>query len=366
VHAYQAVSPWTVDPVLLRRGGPVVVPRERAPLARLLPYRRASGEPPTPTGKASTVARCGWRVNLGAGGLGDALLALALVQALVDGTAYDGELRYQGPHGSLMRRCRLPLRHRVGPGTHAVDTGRASAARRFTFDAVPECPHARLDLLGGDLVEIHAALPMRYYLDVEQFLGVRLPADRAPLPTFRSGEQARPFHVVFVSATSWPGRKDYGAARFARVAQVLAGALAAPWSFTLVTGATPESEPEALDGVEILAGPDAVDCLDVFSSAQVVIGNDTGLTHLAALTERADGSGPEVIGLYGRHAHTKWTTGNARHHAVATPFSQMLALADRCPVRDDLDDLVWSDSAGLAGIPAKLIAGFARELAGWG
>jgi hypothetical protein len=302
-------------------------------------------------------------VDLGARGLGDVLLALALVQALVDGTGYGGELQYRGPSSRLMRRCRLPLRTRAGVGGHTVDAGRARRARRVRFHAVPERPPARLDLLDGDRVEVHAALPMRYYLDAEQFLGVRLPADRAPLPAFRAGERPRPFHVVFVSATSWPGRKDYGAAGFARVAHALARMRAAPWSFTLVTGTG--AEPVAVDGIEVLAGPDAVDCLDVFASAQVVIGNDTGLTHLAALTERPDGTGPEVIGLYGRHAHTKWTTGNARHHAVATPFSQMLALADRCPVRDDLDDTVWADSAHLAGIPGELIATFAGELAGW-
>lgn len=220
-----------------------------------------------------------------------------------------------------------------------------------------------LDALDDEQVEVHAALPMRYYLAVEHSLGVRLPADRAPLPGFTSNERARPFHVVFVSSTSWPSRKDYGANGFARVATILAEQVAVPWTFRLVTST--DAEPIALDGIEVLAGPDAVDCLDVFASAEMVIGNDTGLTHLAALTERSDGTGPEVIGLYGRHAHTKWTTGAARHHAVATPFSQMLALADRCPVRDRLDDSLWAQSADLAGIPPEAVADFARQVAGW-
>jgi ADP-heptose:LPS heptosyltransferase len=103
----------------------------------------------------------------------------------------------------------------------------------------------------------------------------------------------------------------------------------------------------------------------VFASAQVVIGNDTGLTHLAALTERPDGTRPEVIGLYGRHAHTRWTTGGERHHAIATAFSQMLSAADRCPVRDDLDDTLWSQAASLAEIPPEAVATFAARLAGW-
>jgi ADP-heptose:LPS heptosyltransferase len=116
--------------------------------------------------------------------------------------------------------------------------------------------------------------------------------------------------------------------------------------------------------VQILAGIDAVDCLDVFASAELVIGNDTGLTHLAALTTRPDGSGPQVVGLYGRHAHTKWTTGSRRHHAIATAWSQMLAAADRCPVRDRLDDTLAASITGLAGIPARLVAGFAAARIG--
>jgi hypothetical protein len=354
------VSPWTINPVRRQRGGPVVVPRQHAPLARALPYRRAAGELPSYSGGAETIARLGWSVVLGDRGLGDVLLALGLVQALADGTGHNNELHYQGPRPRLMQRCRLAMNTSVGTGPHTVHTRQNTGP---TFHAIPEKPLAWLDILDDERVEVHAALPMRYYLAAEQTLGVRLPADRAPLPGFTSSERARPFHVVFVSSTSWPSRKDYGAHGFARIAALLAERSAAPWTFTLITST--DAEPVALAGIDVLAGPDAVDCLDVFASAEMVIGNDTGLTHLAALTERTDGTGPHVIGLYGRHAHTRWTTGTARHHALATPFSQMLALADRCPVRDHLDDALWAQSASLADIPAESIAEFACHVAGW-
>lgn len=360
MHPHATVSPWTIDTVVRRRGGPVVVPRQHAPLAPTLPFRRAAGELPSYTNGAEMIGERGWSVVLGDRGLGDVLLALALVQALADGTECDTALHYQGPRPHLMQRCRLPLRTNFSDGPHAVHTGRATG---FTFHAVPERPQGWLDVLNDELVEVHADLPMRYYLAAEQTLGVRLPADRSPLPTFTSSARARPFHVVFVSATSWPDRKNYGASGFAHIAAILTARFPAPWTFTLVTST--EAAPMAFDGIDVIAGPDAVDCLDVFASAEVVIGNDTGLTHLAALTERPDRTGPHVIGLYARHAHTKWTTGSARHHAIGTPFSQMLALADRCPVRDHLDDSLWSQSANLADIPAQTVADFASELAGW-
>jgi hypothetical protein len=336
------------------------VPRQHAPLAHVLPYRRAVGELPSSTNCADVISQLGWSVVLGDGRLGDALLALGLAQAFAEGTGHDSELYYHGARPRLMERCSQPFSTCFDSGPHTVHTGHNS---RMTFYAVPEKPGAWLDILDDELVESHAALPMRYYLSAEQTLGVRLPADRAPLPAFTSSEQVRPFHVVFVSATSWPGRKDYGASGFARVAAALVERFSAPWTFSLIT--SDDAETVAPGDIEALVGLDAVDCLDVFASADVVIGNDTGLTHLAALTERPDGTGPQVVGLYGRHAHTKWTTGTERHHAVATPFSQMLAFADRCPVRDQLDDALWADAANLAAIPAELIAEFAGELAGW-
>jgi hypothetical protein len=354
------VSPWTIEPVTRQRGGPVIVPRRHAPLARALPFRRAAGELPPCSSGAQVIGDRAWSVVLGDRALGDVLLALGLVQALADGTGRDSELHYEGPRPRLMQRCQLSLSTTYIDGPHTVHTG---DGRGLSLHAIPERPQAWLDVLDEELVEVHAALPMRYYLAAEQALGVRLPADRAPLPIFRSSDQVRQFHVVFVSATSWPSRKDYGASGFARISRVLTQRIPAPWAFTLISGS--DTEPMTFDGIEVLAGVDAVDCLDVFASAEVVIGNDTGLTHLAALTERPDGTGPQVIGLYGRHAHTKWTTGTPRHHAIATAFSQMLALADRCPVRDHLDDVLWSESANLADLPAEIIAEFASDLAGW-
>lgn len=357
MHPGPAVTPWMLAPVKLHRGGPVTVPRRHAPLGRALPYRRAAGEPPPPSGGAQA-RRDGWTVNLGDRGLGDTLLALALARALAEGTGHR-ELRYEGPRPRLMERCALPMTTARRPGPHTVHAGPGAS---LAVAAVPEEPSAWLDILDDEHAEVHAALPMRYYLAAEQALGVRLPADRAPTPAFTSAGHEDPFHVVFVTATSRPGRKDYGTAGYTAVAGAIQARCPAPWTFTVITGTG--TRPATADGIAVLPGPDVVDCLDLFASARLVIGNDTGLTHLAALTERRDGTGPQVIGLYGRHAYNKWTTGARRHHAVATPFSQMLALADRCPVRDHLDDAAWAESASLPALPPEDIADFALQVTG--
>ncbi|MCO6003771.1 glycosyltransferase family 9 protein [Actinoallomurus purpureus] len=242
-------------------------------------------------------------------------------------------------------------------------------ARPVGFEAVPESPATWLDDLGDGRVEVHAALPMRYYLNLEQALGLPLPEQRACLPAFTSqGGTRDPFHVVFIATTSWPDRKDYGAASFSEIAVELVRRRAAPWRFSVITAdtASPHRLPEfgTIDH-EVHGGLPAVDCLDLFGSAAVVVGNDTGLTHLAALCEGPDGRGPEVIGLYGRHSYAKWTTGSARHHAAATAFSQMMAVADACPVRDHLDDSLWGTASDIHRLPADGVAWLAGRCAGW-
>lgn len=363
---HDTVTPWHLLPVLLHRSAPVILRREHAPLGRVLSYRRgAGGRPCGPTPLHAQVLRRGWQVDLGGRGLGDVLLGLSLVKALI-GTRCDAEPHYQGQRAALFRRCEFPMEVSLHSDGHVIS---ASGSRPVSFEAVPESPSTWIDDLGDGRVEVHADLPMRYYLHLEQALGVRLPEQRSCLPAFsaRSGIND-PFHVVFVTSTSWPDRKDYGAAGFSQIAIELIRRRSAPWRFSVITAdpASPHRLPEfgAVDH-EVHGGLPDVDCLDLFGSAAVVIGNDTGLTHLAALCTRPDGQGPHVIGLYGRHSYAKWTTGAAQHHAVATAFSQMMAVADACPVRDNLDDSLWDAASNIHLLPAERIAWFAGHCAEW-
>lgn len=367
----RSVNPWRLEQMACQRGGqPLRLSRPNAPVGQALPYSRAAGGgPSSPTQLLAQIVRGGWAVRLGQRGLGDLLLGLALVQAAADALAITGSVRplvYRGPRARLIDRCRLRLEV---VDSDAEEVFIASGDRLVGLDADPERPPTWLDVVDAETVEAYSALPMRYYLETEQLLGVRLPSDAAPAPRFESRSRAgQPFHVVFVTATSWPERKDYGITRFARLARTLDTHHPAGWLFSVITApgqGTPARKAFAELPHQVLDGVAAVECLDVFGSAELVIGNDTGLTHLAALCERPDGTGPDVIGLYGRHAYTKWTTGSARHHAVATRFSQMMAASDRCPVRERLDDQIWGAGSDLRAFPEELLAAFAGECAGW-
>ncbi|MEN3611354.1 glycosyltransferase family 9 protein [Plantactinospora sp. ZYX-F-223] len=353
----------TVSPTC-RRGGPTFVRREQAPLGRLLPYRRAAGEPPPPQPTLDAVRHNGWQLDLGSRGLGDVLLGLAMAQALHEATREQfAQPAYAGPQADLLARCTLPLSVTSTNGPHSIGT---ETPMPRAFEAVPEIPPTRIDIVDANVVQVHAALPMRYYLDIEQILGTPLRADTDPCPRFRATEPApTPYHVLFVSTTSRPERKDYGIDNFGTIAKCLiARRPEAPWRFSLIA-APDRPAPPPVVRIEVIHGLPAVDCLDLFATAELVIGNDTGLTHLAALTARPDGTGPTVVGLYGRHAHTKWVTGSMRHHAVATPFSQLMSIADACPVRDGYDDTIWSTASELRAVPAGLIAKFAGQCTGW-
>ncbi|RJQ66276.1 glycosyl transferase family 9 [Pseudonocardiaceae bacterium YIM PH 21723] len=272
-------------------------------------------------------------------------------------------ITYRGPRAALMRRCALPVTTSEPEegGNHVLTSGGPAP---IEVAVIPEVPPTWLDLVDGEHVQVHAALPMRYYLDLEQRLGVRLPLDTAPAPRWYGAGSPRPGRVLFVGATSRPDRKDYGQAGFLAIAENLA-ARRPGLSFAMISAREPLAPAASTAGIEMLGALDALDVLDVFAETELVIGNDTGLTHLAALTERGDGSSPQVLGIYSRHAHAKWTTGRVNHHAVATPFSALLSVADRCPVRDRLEDTLWGPASAIGAVPPAAIAEAAGSAAGW-
>lgn len=361
-------SPWELQSVTLHRGGKWLVPRCYSPLGETLPYRRAHGYgPQDPPDQPSL--REGWSVKLGRPGIGfgDELLALGMVQGLTEASG-DVDLVYSGSRPKLMTRCTLPMKVQFRAGLGSVET--AGSRRPAQFSADPwQATVTWLDLVDEEQVEVHAALPMRFYLDIEMRTGHRLKAARNPMPRFLSAvPKSEPLHATFIMASSDPEIKSYGADNFALVARELARRLNKWPTITVITakGAPADaSAPLRELGADVLDDLTAEECIDVFASSDLVIGNDTGLTHLAALTIRKDGSGPQVVSLYSTFSYSKYTTGSPTHHAVATPFSQMLTLSNRCYSQDQVSPDLWGRSAILRDISPIVVAEFAGERAGW-
>lgn len=316
------------------------------------------------------------------GKLGDSLLALSTARAVLDWLALRPgaaptpvHVRASGPYTDLVARTGLiNQEHPRVSGAHRVivtDRGGAQTAadeQHLTLLCDPAAPPC-----WSSNGTAHPALPDRHYLALERRLGQRL----CPAPPFTPTLIARPSRLVHrlrttgwfdgitvaaITATSRPDLKDYTTCRFIDVARHLADALRSPVRLLLIGGrenrgarriaaADPRSQVQALH----LDGNRAADLADLFPHCALVVGNDTGLTHLAALTRHADGSGPPVIGLYARHSHSKWRTGLPHHHALATAFSQRMHQGDLCPVRDALSP---EDDAHLDAITPEALAQF--------
>lgn len=349
------LDPWVMRDADFFAGGTLTLPRDQAPIGQS--YVRPV---PDSTSRANTSNPIvdpppplnGWEVLLGHGPLGDALLGLGMVDALVELTGHT-DLEYLGPRPDVFLRTSLRMRDGGHSRDHRVRTSFGDESRRAYF-ANPDTYPTFLELVGTGHVRVHSQLPMRYYLSIEQLHRTPLPRHSDVLPHFQVDEPAVPGSVVFVSATSMAGRKSYPEEQF-DVLQGFLSEMRAQSTFTRVNGSAP-APGRGHAAVRVLEAPSIDECLSLFATAQLVIGNDTGLTHLAAMTRALAGHRPQVVGLYGRHSFRKWSTGTANHHAVATRFAQMMAAADACPVRDQLDDRLWVRDDPLSSISPRLIA----------
>ncbi|GLV88646.1 hypothetical protein Slala04_01000 [Streptomyces lavendulae subsp. lavendulae] len=317
------------------------------------------------------------------GSLGDSLLALASVRAVLDWLrlrhpSREVRVAVEGRHAALVRRA-LPLGLVEPAAAPTILFGDRATVEKHVGDVIPIVCDPAAPPCWASNWRVHTDLPARYYLALERRLGVRLPANEdfcplllAPEPSanpvvraLRRGGWFAGTTIAVITATSWPERKDYTIARYLRMAEHLAERRGTDLRLLVVGGEATTLETSTIDntGPRVRAlrldGVPALDLADVFALCDLVIGNDTGLTHLAALSRQPDGGGPAVVGLYARHSYSKWITGLDHHHAVATAFSERMHQGDLCPVRDALRAPA---DGGLAAIAPEYLADLAAGL----
>lgn len=336
------------------RSEPLGYDREVFPVGRALP------EPPDHLLRRA-VERCGQVVVAFQGKLGDSLLAFGAVAAVTDALALNGRtvpLSTVGRYGRLYPVTpSAPYPRRSSPRLIVGDEFGVALAQPTGEDHVLICCPERARCF-HDGRHAHPFLPARYYLEVERGVGARLPGE-PPFLTPLSYDSGAPagggLTVAAVIATSRPDRKDYGAERFASAARIIGERTGRRVRLLLIPGREERAHRplEAADGFEVewVADIALEELAALFARCDVVLGNDTGLTHLAALSSAR----AEVVGLYGRHSHSKWRTGLSRHHALATPFSERMHRRDLCPVRDGLDEREAPRSP-LSSIPPATLA----------
>ena len=279
--------------------------------------------------------------------LGDALLGLSHFEAIRDTAVL----------------LRLPLTATASPkiaqllGVPAT-TDSPDSAMRLNVGPV------RTGLLvpRGDLpafrtsARVYADLPSRRYIDVERRVGLRLPKDRFFLPTLSGclpARRSRPL-ICYIAASSWPTRKDYGARGFALVARRINARTGRRFDHALIQGLENRTKTHPPFVRLPRKSHDIASLLGLFTQATLIIGNDTGLLHAAAMTKSETRLG--VIGIYGRHSYLRFTTGDCRQYAISTPFSQAMALLDLSPIRDGFDDARYPHAAPVRRIAPEFIA----------
>jgi len=279
--------------------------------------------------------------------LGDALLGLSYLEAVRDAASLLGLQLRVIASPDIARLLKVPGTNR--PPDRTLRIGVAQGSERL-FASNEDLPVFRT------ATRVYASLPSRYYFDVERRLGLRLPRSSGFLPVLpaRPAHRDRPF-VCYIAASSWPEKKDYGIRGFARVAQQIGD----DFEHVVVRGLDdpPETHPPLTLAPE---SNDVEDLLGLFAEAALIIGNDTGLLHAAAMTATSSRRG--VIGIYGRHSYLRFTTGDRHQYAIATPFAQAMAFSDRSPVRDQIDDERYRRAAAVQRIAPEFIAACARRV----
>jgi heptosyltransferase-1 len=178
----------------------------------------------------------------------------------------------------LMRMARLaPGGRRVGLANGTEDSGYEAVSRIFHTDSVPVGARTHA-VLRGRLV---AAAALGYTIDSPADFGLRAPdvSGAAWLP-------AEPFAVFFHGTAR--DEKRWSESHWVRIAQTLAARglpVLLPWGS--------EAEKQAaqrlaarMPNAQVLPGLSMMDAVILAQQAALVIGVDTGLTHIAAAFER--------------------------------------------------------------------------------
>ena len=348
---------------------PIPLKRVEAPSGKILTYCRSKLSPgmSIPGLSDSTLSRRlqladSIEVDLRSQKIGDALLAMGVVQALWDycsltrperlpilsaTSTFDALLSRSTIPWSAMHRSRLPFRVALRDAPTAV-----SADLVCDPDRVP----CYLEPIDDGRFIAYSALPARYYISLETQVGLRLSRDFDFTPSYRysATNYSEEIVVCYVTATSLPEKKDYGVHAFQAVASEITRRVAPEAVRHILIGSQGRSTPW-VPPLEAMTAETLEKAGALFAAADIVVGNDTGLLHLAALSDSPAGP-PQVIGIYGRHSYSKWITGRPNHHAIATAFSEWMHRFDLCPVRDAIDDSLFGAAANLVSISPALLA----------
>ncbi len=163
--------------------------------------------------------------------------------------------------------------------------------------------------------------------------------------------------ILLVALISVSGvvQKRFGTLRYIKLAMKLLEDNPS-YHFILIANSREESPDEWLlvkdvlkkrhSNITLISGESQELLAYLFSRCEFVIGNDTGLSHLAAMSKVGESlQPPQVFILYSRHDFGKWSTGKGNVHPISTKLSRYLRNKNMSVRRDNINLSIWKNEA---------------------
>ncbi|MBI5358594.1 hypothetical protein HZB69_03160 [Candidatus Amesbacteria bacterium] len=223
------------------------------------------------------------------------------------------------------------------------------------------------------IIKEYSSRPARYFLTFEREVGKRLISDpNNSLPNFVFDSQKTNSGKIMciVSQASRPEKK-FGTTRFIKLAKRLFDSKLVDIVY-LLANSKEESPSEWIlvrrllekykDWLILVEDKKFEETAELFSKSQIVLGNDTGFTHLAAMSVNNMGR-PKVFILYSRHDYSKWSTGKDNVYPIVTKLSEYLKNNNMSIQRDGIDLSKWGSEEWSYSIPINRVENMIKKYA---
>lgn len=226
----------------------------------------------------------------------------------------------------------------------------------------------------------YTSRPARYFLTFEREVGVRLnsnPNDSLPVFDLKDNKKIEEeiknkykikisddINSIAIISQAGEIEKRYGTLKFLNLYKILKQKLKRTRCF-LIANWKEESPEEWFKVKKMLADHKDIILIDtedfemlsyIFSRCKFVIGNDTGFSHLAAMSKNLTNNQlPKVIILYSRHDFGKWNTGKSNVIPIATKLAKYLTKNNMSLRRDKIDEKIKGKNEWVFSINEKII-----------
>lgn len=220
---------------------------------------------------------------------------------------------------------------------------------------------------GNLIAKEHPSRPARYFLTFEREVGkVLLTEPNLSLPDFIMGysrslkkkcidqfgfdPDSPDLNFIGIVSQANLVEKRFGSVRFLKLAEKLTKK-DKKTLILLLANPDEESPSEWIKVKEIMQRNKNIRLLKaedfellayIFARCKLVVGNDTGFSHLAAMSKKSlKANNVPVFIIYSRHDYGKWSTGKNNVHPITTKLSEYLKENNMSISRDKIDVAKW-------------------------